>query len=87
MITAVNMLDMSTQQFIRGLRLFFEPFDVVYSSIKTMSFGFVVTLIGCYQGFNTQGGAEGVGIATTRAVVTASVLILVLDAFWAVVLL
>jgi phospholipid/cholesterol/gamma-HCH transport system permease protein len=52
-----------------------------------MSFGFVVTLIGCYQGFNTQGGAEGVGIATTRAVVTASVLILVLDAFWAVVLL
>lgn len=87
MITAVNMLDMSVQQFIRGLRLFFLPFDVVYSSIKTMSFGFVVTLIGCYQGFNTQGGAEGVGIATTRAVVAASVLILVLDAFWAVVLL
>jgi phospholipid/cholesterol/gamma-HCH transport system permease protein len=87
MITAVNMLDMSTQQFIRGLRLFFQPFDVTYSSIKTMSFGFVVTLIGCYQGFNTQGGAEGVGIATTRAVVIGSVLILVLDAFWAVVLL
>jgi phospholipid/cholesterol/gamma-HCH transport system permease protein len=87
MITAVNMLDMSVQQFIRGLRLFFQPFDVTYSSIKTMSFGFVVTLIGCYQGFNTQGGAEGVGIATTRAVVIASVLILVLDAFWAVVLL
>jgi phospholipid/cholesterol/gamma-HCH transport system permease protein len=87
MITAVNMLDMSTQQFIRGLRLFFVPFDVTYSSIKTMSFGFVVTLIGCYQGFNTQGGAEGVGIATTRAVVIASVLILVLDAFWAVLLL
>ena len=87
MVTAINMLDMSVQQFIRGLRLFFEPFDVTYSLIKTMSFGFVVTFIGCFQGFHTQGGAEGVGISTTRAVVIASMLILVLDAFWAVVLL
>lgn len=87
MVTAVNMLDMSVQQFVRGLRLFYQPFDIVYSVIKTISFGFVVTLIGCYQGFNTQGGAEGVGVATTRAVVIASMLILVLDAFWAVVLL
>ncbi|MBA4158575.1 MAG: ABC transporter permease [Gemmatimonadetes bacterium] len=86
-ITAINMLDMSTQEFVRGLRLFYDPFDLTYSMIKTTSFGLVVTVVGCYQGFTTQGGAEGVGIATTRAVVTSSVLILVLDAFWAVVLL
>jgi phospholipid/cholesterol/gamma-HCH transport system permease protein len=86
-ITAINLLDMSTQEFIRGLRLFYDPFDITYSLIKTTSFGFLVTLIGCYQGFTTQGGAEGVGVATTRAVVISSMLILVFDAFWAMVLL
>lgn len=86
-ITAINMLDMSTQEFIRGLRLFYVPFDITYSLIKTTSFGFVITVVGSYQGFTTEGGAEGVGVATTRAVVVSSMLILVLDAFWAVVLL
>jgi phospholipid/cholesterol/gamma-HCH transport system permease protein len=55
--------------------------------IKSTSFGLVIALVGCYQGFHTEGGAEGVGIATTRAVVIASMLILVLDAFWAATLL
>jgi len=87
LLTAVNLLDMSAQEFIRGARLFYEPFDVTFSLIKTTSFGFTVTLVGCYQGFTTSGGAEGVGVATTRAVVISSMLILVLDAFWAVVLL
>jgi phospholipid/cholesterol/gamma-HCH transport system permease protein len=86
-ITAINMLDMSTQEFVRGLRLFYEPFDIAYSLIKTTSFGLVVTVIGCFQGFTTDGGAQGVGVATTRAVVISSMLILMLDAFWAVVLL
>jgi phospholipid/cholesterol/gamma-HCH transport system permease protein len=85
--TALQMLEMSTSQFIRGLRLFYDPFDITYSVLKSCSFGFVITIVGCYQGFNTQGGAEGVGVATTRAVVIASVLILVLDAFWAATLL
>ncbi|HEX2092088.1 MAG TPA: ABC transporter permease [Longimicrobiaceae bacterium] len=86
-ITAINLLDMSTAEFIKGLRLFYVPFDITYSLIKSASFGLVVTLMGCFQGFTTTGGAEGVGISTTRAVVIASMLILVLDAFWAAVLL
>jgi len=86
-ITAINLLDMSTQEFVKGLQLFYVPFDLTYSLIKSTSFGLVVTLIGCFQGFTASGGAEGVGIATTRAVVIASMLILVLDAFWAAVLL
>lgn len=86
-ITSLNMLDMSSEQFTFGLRLFYDPFDVTFYIIKSLSFGFVVTIVGCYQGFNTQGGAEGVGVATTRAVVISSVLILVLDAFWAATLL
>ncbi len=86
-LTAINTLDMSTQQFVRGLRLFYVPFDLTYCVIKSTSFGLVMTMVGCYQGFNTAGGAEGVGIATTRAVVISGMLILVLDAFWAAVLL
>ena len=87
LITAINLLDMSAAEFIRGLRLFFLPFDVQFSLIKAASFGLAVTGIGCFFGFTTHGGAEGVGRATTRAVVVSSMLILVLDAFWAVALL
>lgn len=86
-ITALNLLDMSTPQFMRGLRLFFDPFDVRYSLIKASSFGLAVTSIGCYYGFATAGGAEAVGRSTTQAVVVSSMLILVLDAFWAATLL
>lgn len=87
LVTSMAMLDMSAQTFIRGLRLFHQHFDIIYSVIKCLSFGFVITIIGCYQGFHTRGGAEGVGVATTRAVVTSGMLILVLDAFWAATLL
>ncbi|HEX2168384.1 MAG TPA: ABC transporter permease [Longimicrobiales bacterium] len=86
-ITAINLLDMSTPQFVRGLRLFFQPFDIQYSLIKAASFGLSVTAIGAYYGFNTLGGAAAVGRSTTQAVVVSSMMILVLDAFWAVVLL
>jgi phospholipid/cholesterol/gamma-HCH transport system permease protein len=86
-LTAINLLEMSSHEFVRGLRIFYEPFDITSSMIKTTSFGFVVTVIGSFQGFTTEGGAEGVGLSTTRAVVISSMLILVLDAFWAVVLL
>ncbi|HNB25824.1 MAG TPA: ABC transporter permease, partial [Alphaproteobacteria bacterium] len=40
-------------------------------------FGFIVALMGCYHGFQSRGGAQGVGKATTNAVVTASILILI----------
>jgi phospholipid/cholesterol/gamma-HCH transport system permease protein len=86
-VASLNLLDMSTPEFLRGLRLFFEPFDVQFSLIKASSFGLAVTAIGCYYGFHTIGGAEAVGRSTTQAVVIGSMMILVLDAFWAVVLL
>jgi len=86
-ITAINLLDMSTPEFIRGLRLFFDPFDIRYSLIKAASFGLAVTSVGCFFGYQTSGGAQAVGRSTTQAVVVSSMLILVLDAFWAVTLL
>ena len=85
--TALQLLDMSTPEFVKGLRLFFEPWDVWFSAIKSLSFGAIVTGVGCFYGFHTTGGAEGVGKSTTRTVVTASMIILFLDAFWAATLL
>ena len=84
---SLTLLDMSTTEFVRGLRLFFEPEDIRFASIKSMSFGLIVTGAGSFYGFHAKGGAGGVGVATTRAVVASSMLILVLDAFWALVLL
>jgi phospholipid/cholesterol/gamma-HCH transport system permease protein len=86
-ITSLYLLDLSTPEFMRGVRLFFDPFDVRYSLIKATSFGLVVTAIGCFFGYTVSGGAAAVGRATTRAVVVGSMLILVLDAFWAATLL
>jgi phospholipid/cholesterol/gamma-HCH transport system permease protein len=60
---------------------------VWYSAIKSVSFGLTVTSVGCFFGLSTTGGAQGVGRSTTQAVVVSSMIILVLDAFWAAVLL
>jgi phospholipid/cholesterol/gamma-HCH transport system permease protein len=74
-------------EFVKGLRLFYEFKDVWFGLVKSMSFGFAIALIGCKMGLTTQGGAEGVGLSTMQAVVLGAQMILVLDAFWAVVLL
>lgn len=55
--------------------------DVVSGLAKAAVFGFIVTLMGCYQGYHSKGGAQGVGQATTYAVVSASILILLSDYF------
>lgn len=55
--------------------------DIWYGLVKSLVFGAVVGLIGCYKGFTAEGGAEGVGKATTGAVVFSSMLILILDYF------
>lgn len=82
---SVVLLQMPSAEFVKGARLFFEPFDVTYGLVKSASFGVAVTLIGCSNGLKARGGAQGVGSAATSAVVFSAVAILVLDAFWAVV--
>jgi phospholipid/cholesterol/gamma-HCH transport system permease protein len=82
---SVMLLDLSSPDFVKGLRLFFTSFDVRYGLVKAASFGAAVTLIGCMSGMRASGGAEGVGQAATRAVVHSAIMILVLDAFWATV--
>jgi phospholipid/cholesterol/gamma-HCH transport system permease protein len=84
-IASVSLLDLSSPDFVKGLRLFFSAFDVRYGLVKAASFGATVSLIGCMNGLRAGGGAQGVGQAATRAVVQSAIMILVLDAFWAVV--
>ena len=74
-------------QFIANTQDILVPIDVIQGLIKSVVFGFMVTLIGCYQGYNASGGGRGVGISTTRAVVIASVTILISDYFLTDVLL
>lgn len=86
-LTSINLLDLSTPEFVKGLRLFYQFKDIWFGLVKAASFGLFIALIGCQKGLLTRGGAEGVGRETTAAVVLGCEMILVLDAFWAVLLL
>jgi len=86
-LTALNLLDLSSVEFVKGLQMFYRFKDIWFGLVKAASFGAAVTLLGCLQGLATSGGAAGVGRRTTMAVVYGCEAILVLDAFWAVVLL
>jgi len=87
LVAAVNLLDLSTVEFTHGLRLFYQFKDVWFGLLKSMSFGFAIAFIGCAWGLGVRRGAQEVGSATMRAVVVSAQMILVLDAFWALVLL
>jgi phospholipid/cholesterol/gamma-HCH transport system permease protein len=58
---------------------FLEFEDVFSGLVKAAAFGLLVTMMGCYHGYHSRGGAQGVGAATTNAVVSASILILCFD--------
>lgn len=81
MVVAVNTMDLSVLEFVRGMREFFKTKDAFFGLTKAFAFGLTITSIGCYQGFKVRpgSGAEGVGAATTNTVVVSCVLILVLD--------
>jgi len=78
-VSVKAVLPVTDADFIYGAQYYWRPWDAYYSIIKAFFFAGSITVIACYMGFNTQQGAEGVGRSTTTAVVTSSVLILVLD--------
>jgi phospholipid/cholesterol/gamma-HCH transport system permease protein len=78
-LVAVYKLDFNATNYLKSTYDFLRAEDVNSGLIKAAVFGFVVTLMGCYHGYNSKGGAQGVGTATTNAVVSASILILCLD--------
>ncbi|HEV8597743.1 MAG TPA: ABC transporter permease [Gemmatimonadales bacterium] len=82
-----QVLPVTDWDFAYGAKYFWRPFDAWYSLIKATAFGWAIGLISCYMGFNTQQGAEGVGKSATAAVVTSSVIILLLNTLLAKILL
>ena len=71
---------------IEGVMLGYDQFQVTYSLIKATLFGGAIAFLCTYEGYTTQGGAEGVGKSTAKAVVVSSIAILILDALTAVLL-
>jgi phospholipid/cholesterol/gamma-HCH transport system permease protein len=76
-----HILYINSGVFIKNITRLVELNDIYNGLIKAACFGLILSLIGCYKGFNTYGGAEGVGRATTEAVVLASITILISDYF------
>ena len=75
-LISTNVLGFSPATYIDNSWDILESVDIISGLTKAAVFGFIVALMGCYHGFNSRGGAQGVGAATTNAVVTASILIL-----------
>jgi len=78
-VVATTSIGMSSHTYTQSLKDFFLIKDFMSGLIKAFFFGGIIGTMGCYYGFATEGGAEGVGIATTRAVVASCVLVLISD--------
>ncbi len=68
-----------SDDFILGLRSWFDPFSITYALIKTVVFAFIITSVSAYKGYTVKGGSVDVGKASTEAIVVSSVLIIVFD--------
>ncbi len=78
-IVSIHMLNFSVGGYISQTLNTLQAIDVISGLIKAAVFGFLVTLMGCYHGFNSGRGAQGVGAATTNAVVSSSIMILIFN--------
>jgi phospholipid/cholesterol/gamma-HCH transport system permease protein len=75
-VVATQSMGFSGGTYLKNTVDFATQADIVSGLIKAGAFGFIIALMGCYHGFNSKGGAQGVGNATTAAVVSSSILIL-----------
>ena len=78
-VVATLSFDQSPHTYTQALKQFFHLKDLTSGLFKAGFFGIVIAMMGCHYGLRTEGGAEGVGLSTTRAVVASSILILVSD--------
>jgi len=77
----VNVFGENPDMYLNKVYQYTDVHDVTSGLIKAAVFGFIIAMVGCFKGLRTEGGAEGVGNATTSAVVMASLLILISDFF------
>ena len=78
-LTAIGVLPMSTHEYVYGIQHYYHTPALVFSLVKAVFFGFTITFVGCYVGFQAGGGAEGVGRTARNAVVAIIVAVMVLD--------
>jgi phospholipid/cholesterol/gamma-HCH transport system permease protein len=78
-IVSIYSLGFSEGSYLHQTWSILEPNDVISGLVKASAFGLIVTMMGCYNGFHSGRGAQGVGAATTYAVVSASILILIFN--------
>ncbi len=86
LVVSIIGVNVSSETFLSGFQSSFKLGDFVNGLVKAAVFGLIIGIVGCYEGFNTTGGAQGVGKATTTSVVISSVLILVFNFFFAILL-
>jgi phospholipid/cholesterol/gamma-HCH transport system permease protein len=86
LVVSVMGVDISSETFLNGFRDSFQIRDFINGMIKAAVFGLIIGVVGCYEGFNTRGGAQGVGLATTNSVVISTVLILIFNFVFALIL-
>jgi len=80
-LVGIHRLDFNSAVYLKNTFDFLEAMDVTSGLVKAAVFGFLIALMGCYHGFNSKGGAQGVGKATTDAVVSSLILILISNYF------
>ncbi|MDR2883796.1 MAG: ABC transporter permease [Deferribacteraceae bacterium] len=78
-LVSVIALGINSNLFIRGILTYVDMGDIMSGTVKAAVFGLILSLVGCYKGFFTSGGALGVGRATTESVVLSCILILFFD--------
>lgn len=75
-IVGTRSLGFNSAVYLKNTADFVTQDDIISGLVKAAAFGFIIALMGCYHGFNSKGGAQGVGQATTKAVVSSSIMIL-----------
>lgn len=83
---ATNYADISGYTYLNSIRVFMDFYDMFAGMIKSMFFGIIIAIVGCYKGMNAGQGAEGVGRATTSSVVLSIILIFIFNYFLSIAL-
>jgi len=78
-LICTKILDFNPTVYLQNTYNFVEFIDVFSGLVKACVFGFIISFMGCYHGFNAKGGAQGVGLSTTYSVVSSSILILIMN--------
>jgi phospholipid/cholesterol/gamma-HCH transport system permease protein len=79
LVVAATKLEVSAYEYFKEIPPALNVFSFTVSTLKTVVFAFIIVAIGCHRGFRTRGGAEGVGVSTTSALVTSIFLVILAD--------